>query len=86
VPDDTKESQMAKRISVEKWIEVEVDLDDFEDDELIDALNERGIDYAPHNLNEQRQAMLRALWDNDEPRAIELLKTYLCDCLGRATI
>lgn len=66
--------------------DVDVDLDDFDDDDLIAHLQGKGISGIPGDLHEQRQAMLRALWDNDEPKAIELLKTYLCDCMGRATI
>jgi len=67
-------------------IEVDVDLDDFDVDDLIAHLQGKGITHIPNDLYEQRQAMMRALWDNDEAKAIELLKTYLCDCLGRATI
>lgn len=68
-------------------IDVDVDLSDFDSDDLIAELEERGVDSGiPNDLTEQRQAMLRALWANDEARTIELLKTYLCDCLGRATI
>lgn len=67
-------------------IDVDVDLDDFDDDDLIAHLQGRGVNNIPGNLNHQRQAMLKALWDSDESKAVELLKTYLCDCLGRATI
>ena len=67
-------------------IDVEIDLGDFDEAELIEHLRGRGITGLPNDLHEQRQAMLQALWNNDEARAIDLLKTYLCDCLGRATI
>lgn len=75
-------------ITVSKYvdIEVDVDLDDFDDDDLIEHLQGRGFNDLPGDLNDQRQAMLRALWDNDEAKAVNLLKTYLCDCLGRASI
>lgn len=75
-------------ITVSKYIDVEVDVDleDFDEDDLIAHLQGRGITNIPGNLHDQRQAMLRALWANDETQAIELLKTYLCDCLGRAAI
>lgn len=75
-----------------KYVEVEVDLDDIDTDDLISELKNRSVgpDLAgiasPDDLQIQRQAMLRALWANDEAKAIDLLKTYLCDCLGRATI
>lgn len=68
-------------------IDVDVDLSDFDSDDLIAELEDRGVDSGiPNDLTKQRQSMLRALWDDDEAKAIELLKTYLCDCLGRATI
>ena len=71
-----------------KTVEVEIDLSDFDDDELIEEIESRSLigSIVPTNLNEQRQAMLRALWDGDEARVIELLKTYLCDCMGRSAI
>ena len=73
-------------VTVSKWVDVEVDLDEFETDELIEELQSRGITDVPTDLNIQRQAMLKALWDKDEAKAIDLLKTYLCDCLGRVTV
>lgn len=66
-------------------IDVDVDLDDFDDEDLIAHLQQKGIS-PPADMHDQRQAMLRALWENNESKAIDLLKTYLCDCLGRATI
>jgi hypothetical protein len=75
--------------TIYKTIEVEVDADlkDFESEELVDELKRRGVDSGmPGDLPQQREAMLRALWDHDEKRVIELLKTYLCDVLGRAAI
>lgn len=73
-------------VSKDIEIDVEVDLDDFDDDDLIAHLHGKGISGIPVDLNDQRQAMLLALWANDNDQAIELLKTYLCDCLGRATV
>jgi len=75
-------------VTVSRYVDVEVDidLDDFDDDDLIEHLQSKGFSNLPNDLHDQRQAMLRALWDNDEAKAIELLKSYLCDCLGRATI
>ena len=68
-------------------ISVEVDLDEFETQDLLDEIQRRGVDSGvPNGLPGQREAMLRALWDHDEKRVIELLKTYLCDVLGRAAI
>lgn len=70
-------------------ITVDVDLDQFDDDEILDEAEDRGLlggGETASGLGSQREAMLRALWDHDEKRAIELLKTYLCDVLGRAAI
>lgn len=77
-----------KTITVSQYVDVEVDVDlnDFDTDDLIEHLQGLGFTDIPGDLNDQRQAMLRALWDNDESKAIDLLKDYLCDCLGRATI
>lgn len=75
-------------VTVSKYVEVDVDVDlgDLDDDTLIEELQSRGIDWYVADLNGQRQAMLRALWDGNEAKAVEILKTYLCDCLGRACI
>lgn len=77
-----------KTISVSQYVDIDVDvsLDDFDDDEIIEHLQKRGFKDIPYDLSDQRQAMLMALWDNNDTKAIELLKTYLCDCLGRAGI
>lgn len=72
-------------------VEVEVEIDEIlaglSDDDLMDEVESRGlIGCSLQGLGAQRQAMLHALWDNDEAKTIELLKTYLCDILGRAAI
>lgn len=68
-------------------VTVDVDLDQFDDDDILDEAESRGLmGGASDGLSAQREAMLRALWDHDDSKAIELLKTYLCDVLGRAAI
>lgn len=79
-------------VSVRTEVEVDVDLSEFDTDELMAELEERGFDTKgnkislPDDLFEQRMAMMRALWEKNDAKVIELLKTYLCDCLGRAAI
>ena len=77
---------MARMISVSKEVDIEVDAEDLDTDDLLAELQNRGISGSPEHLYQQRQAMLMALWANDNDRAIELLKNYLCDCLGRAAV
>ncbi|AZY48832.1 hypothetical protein [Bordetella avium] len=71
-----------------KAVTVEISLDEFDDEEIIGEAEIRGLvgDTLGARLGAQRQEMLRALWNHDDAKAVELLKTYLCDCLGRATI
>lgn len=38
---------MARYISVEKYVEVDVDMDDFDDDAIVDELERRGLGSAP---------------------------------------
>ncbi len=73
-------------MAIFKTVEVEIDLDEFDTEELMTELAERGAIGGSSELGSQREAMLRALWDNDEAKAIGILKQYLCDCLGRAAI
>ncbi|SOE48068.1 hypothetical protein [Orrella dioscoreae] len=78
-------------VAVTVEVDVDVDLADIDEDDLIEELEKRRVNPITagargDDLNDQRQAMLRALWDRDDAKAVELLKTYLCDCLGRAAI
>lgn len=68
------------------YASVEVDLDDIETDDLEAELESRGrsfddgesFDHGP-----ALQAMFTALSLGQEDEALKLLRTYLCDCLGR---
>ncbi len=75
---------------VQVTVDVDVELNVFDTQDLIDELERRGkqpSEFLPRTgLDTQRQAMLRSLWAGDDAKTIELLKNYLCDCLGRATI
>lgn len=71
------------------WVDVEVDLSDFDTDELLVELRDRDVTGQVVNadaLGSMRQDMLRALWDKDEPRALSILRDYLCEVLNRATV
>lgn len=59
-------------------VDVDVDLSDIDTDDLITELRSRGYE-DPAGL----QGMFRALSLGDEKTALELLRTYLCDALGR---
>lgn len=62
-------------------IDVDVELSDIDTSDLISELGSRGVegvDYAP-----ALQAMFQALSLGQEDGALKLLRTYLCDCLGR---
>lgn len=81
----TRTISVNKKIDVD--IDVEVDLGDFDAQDILQEATARGlIGVSADGLGAQREAMLRALWDHDEKHVIELLKTYLCDVLGRAAI
>lgn len=68
-------------------VDVDVEMGDFTNDDILEEAESRGlIGTKGSDLGRQREAMLRALWDHDQAKVIELLKTYLCDVLGRAAI
>ena len=44
-------------------VEVDVDLEDFEDDDLIDELERRGLDYNTRGVDaDQMRALLEQIW------------------------
>jgi uncharacterized membrane-anchored protein YjiN (DUF445 family) len=51
--------------SVYKEIEVDVDLEDFDDDELIDELGRRGLDYITKGVDgDSARELLEKIWQN----------------------
>jgi len=51
--------------SVYKEIEVDVDLVDFDDDELIDELERRGLDYNTKGVDgDSARELLEKIWQN----------------------
>lgn len=65
-------------------VDVDIDMSEFETDELVAELDRRRksptdeVDHGP-----ALQAMFTALSLGQEDEALKLLRTYLCDCLGR---
>lgn len=83
---NTKTISVSRSVNVDVDVEVEVDLNEFSDDDLIAHLEGRWSCQGIMRATEKREAMLRALWAKDDAKAIEILKDYLCDFLGRAAI
>ena len=72
-------------ITVQTYVDVDIELDEIDTADLIEELESRGryinddaVDHGP-----ALQAMFTALALNNEQEALRLLRTYLCDCLGR---
>ena len=64
-------------------VTVEVDLSDFDDDELLAELHDRGLlDLADEQL-EEINAMYYALKFGKDDIAMKLLRTFVCDLTGR---
>lgn len=65
-------------------VDVDIDMSEFETDELVAELDRRcksptdEVDHGP-----ALQAMFTALSLGQEDEALKLLRSYLCDCLGR---
>lgn len=62
-------------------IDVDVELSDIDTSDLISELESRGVEGVDHVP--ALQAMFQALSLGQEDEALKLLRTYLCDCLGR---
>lgn len=69
--------------TVSVTVDVDVDLSDFDTDDLIAELESRGAEAPWASDPEALQKMFRALSLGDEKTALNLLRDYLCDALGR---
>ena len=48
---------------VYKEVEVEIDIDDFDTDELIEELERRGVDYNTHGVDgDEMRSVLEQIW------------------------
>ena len=64
-------------------VSVYIDLNDIDTDELIDHLKRTHTVIGHEDSVGPHQDMFRALSLGDEKQALDLLRNYLCDCLGR---
>ena len=69
--------------TIEKWVEVDVDLSDFEDEELIDELTSRGLYSSDHGNGDELIDKIFHLRRQGKPFDKEL-DTYLYIMTGRA--
>lgn len=67
---------------------VDVDLGEIDTDDLIAELESRDecMESNPSGHGPALQAMFQALSLGQEDEALKLLRTYLCDCLGRVML
>lgn len=81
---------MGRSRSVETYVEVDVDLDDFSDEELIEELEDRKVSFRSVSLSREEAYFLRDLLDKfraanqKSPSSISLYE--LDDKLGELTI
>lgn len=72
------------RVNVDVEVDVDLDLDDIPDADMVAHLESNG--YRVIDMSESispHQEMFRALSMGDKDKAIDLLRDYLCDELGR---
>lgn len=72
-------------ITVQTYVDVEIELDEIDTADLIEELESRGrhVNNDDEDHGPDLQAMFTALALGQEQEALRLLRTYLCDCLGR---
>lgn len=71
--------------TVSVTVDVDVDLSDFDDDDIHDEFVSRfgsSDDFSNEN-NDALQGMFISLSHGKEQEALDKLRTFLCDCLGR---
>lgn len=74
---------MSRGITARKTIEVDIDLEDFDTDDLIDELENRGIDvYDPDYPNSIITELYELKRAND-PRFDKVFGDYIYDKIGR---
>ena len=71
---------MGRYKSVETWVEVDVDLDEFTDEELIEELNARGISHERNVSCEQ----LMDTWLLDRDKFEDMFRTYCRETIGKS--
>lgn len=71
----------APKRTIYRDVEVEFDLDEFDDEDLIAELESRNV--HPPTVSVSIQEIYDALAARNEPRALELMRTYVMDHTGR---
>lgn len=71
---------MGRYKSVETWVEVDVDLEEFTDEELIEELAERGVSYE-RSVSCER---LLYTWILDRDKFEDMFRTYCRETIGKS--
>ncbi len=71
---------MGRYKSVETWVEVDVDLEEFTDEELIEELAARGVSYEKSVSCER----LLDTWVLDRDKFEELFRQYCRETIGKS--
>ena len=64
-------------------VSVYIDLDDIDTNDLVEHLKQSHTVISHEESVGPHQDMFRALSLGEEKKALDLLRNYLCDCLGR---
>lgn len=70
---------MGRYKSVETWVEVDIDLDEFTDEELIEELRSRGGEYSDVSCEQLLDA-----WVFNRDKFEDLFRNYCRDVLGKS--
>ncbi len=73
---------MSRTVSVNTWVEIDVDLENVETDDLIEELQSRSVAIPDGNLEDVTE-MFYAFKLGNTARAMELAKKIACDHTGR---
>jgi len=76
---------MSRTVSVNTWVEVDIDLDEVDDDDLIEELKSRSLGNQVNlaNTDEDIAEMFYAFKLGQTNRAVELAKKIAQDHMGR---
>lgn len=73
---------MSRTVSVNTWVEIDVDLEKVETDDLVEELQSRNVAIPDGNLEDVTE-MFYAFKLGNTARAMELAKKIACDHTGR---
>lgn len=73
-----------KTISTEAWVEVDVDIDEFEDSELIDEIQSRGYKVqSTHQYDNDIAALYNEFSLGNKDKVLEMLPNFFYATIGR---